>query len=165
MKRVIIVRHAKSVPYGYDDDFNRDLKYPRGFSDAAKVSGEFRKQQVFPDLIISSPAKRALKTAMIFADTFDYPLEKIRKEEDLYEGISTNEFIKILHNIPDEMNVVYIFGHNPTVYYLIKGLLPKFCDNMPTCSSVAIEFKTDRWESIKSGSGDLGFHLAPVMLK
>ena len=63
MKRVIIVRHAKSVPYGYDDDFNRDLKYPRGFSDAAKVSGEFRKQQVFPDLIISSPAKRALKTA------------------------------------------------------------------------------------------------------
>jgi phosphohistidine phosphatase len=165
MKRVIIVRHAKAVPYGYDDDFNRELFEPRGFDDAKIVSNELRNYGILPDLIISSPAKRALKTAEIYADTFEYPLEQIRREEDLYHGISTHEFVDLLKNIPEEMNNVYIFGHNPTIFYLIKGLAPKFNEEVPTCSSVTIDFKIDSWKSIKSGSGKFAFQLSPRMFK
>jgi phosphohistidine phosphatase len=70
MKRVVLVRHAKAVAYGYEDDFNRDLR-DSGVIDAQRVSNELKARGVFPDKIISSPALRALKTARIFAETFN----------------------------------------------------------------------------------------------
>ena len=45
MKRVVIVRHAKSEPYGYDNDFYRDLT-DRGESDAEKISEKLKEYQV-----------------------------------------------------------------------------------------------------------------------
>ena len=165
MKRVVIVRHAKSVPYGYDDDFNRDLKEPRGFNDARKVSEELRNYGALPDLIASSPAKRALKTGRIFAGTFEYPPERIEEWEDLYEGISTHELVTWLNGLSDSLNTVYIFGHNPTVFYLIKGLAAVFNEDMPTSSSVAIDFELDSWKDLSQGSGKVAFQLTPRMFK
>ncbi|MBN1821324.1 MAG: histidine phosphatase family protein [Prolixibacteraceae bacterium] len=165
MKRVVIVRHAKSVPYGYDDDFHRDLKEPRGYNDAKKVSEELRNYDVLPDLIISSPAKRALKTARIFAETFEFPEKKIQLLEDLYDGISTHELVELLNGLENNLNSVFIFGHNPTIYYLIKGLAPRFNEDIPTSSSVSIEFKCDNWKELTSGSGTVAFQLMPRTFK
>ena len=165
MKRIIIVRHAKSVPYGYHDDFNRDLKKPRGYNDATKISTELKNYNVFPDLMISSPAVRAFKTARLFAETFDYPENKIKKIDELYEGLSTHEFLRIVNDLPDHINVVYFFGHNPTLYYLIKGLSKSFNDDIPTSSSVVIDFNTDNWNDISTGTGKFAFQLTPRMYK
>lgn len=164
MKRIVIVRHAKSVPYGYDDDFHRDLKDPRGFNDAEKVSSELKKQGILPGLMVSSPALRALKTARIFAGTFAYPAEEIQQEDDLYEGISTHEFVERLHSFSDTLTTVYFFGHNPTVYYLIHGLAPSFKECVPTSSSVVIDFQGDSWETIVPGSGKVFLQLIPRMI-
>ena len=60
MKRVVIVRHAKSVPYGYEDDFNRNLT-ERGEMDATKISLELLQRGIKADIVLSSPAKRALE--------------------------------------------------------------------------------------------------------
>jgi phosphohistidine phosphatase len=165
MKRIVIVRHAKSVSYGYDDDFNRDLKDPRGFKDAEKVSRELKKQGILPDLMVSSPALRALTTTRIFADMFAYPKEKIQREDDLYEGISTHEFVERLHSLADQLMVVYFFGHNPTIYYLIRGLAPSFNECVPTSSSVVIDFQEDSWETIVPGSGKVFLQLIPRRIK
>lgn len=165
MKRVVIVRHAKAVPYGYDDDFNRDLNDPRGPHDAKKVSSELRNYGILPDLILSSPAKRALKTAEIFADTFEYPQDRIKIEKKLYHGISANEFVHMLKDLPDEMKTVYLFGHNPAVAYLIKELAPMFNEEVATCSSVVVEFQAEDWKSVKTGSGIFALHLFPRMIK
>jgi len=164
MKQVVIVRHAKSVPYGYEDDFRRDLS-PRGIGDAEVISNELRNSGIFPDLIISSPAARAIKTARIFADTFEYPAENIKEEEDLYDGISTHEFIRMLHDIPETVNTVYIFGHNPTQYYLVSSLLGTFENELPTCSAVVIGFEGGSWRNTDAGKGKLVFQLAPRMFK
>lgn len=65
MKRVVIVRHAKSVPYGYDDDFHRDLT-ERGLLDAEKISSQLKDRGIIPDLVMASPATRTMHTATIF---------------------------------------------------------------------------------------------------
>ena len=65
MKRVVIVRHAKSEPYGYDNDFYRDLT-DRGESDAEKISEKLQGLEIKPNLVIASPATRAIHTATIF---------------------------------------------------------------------------------------------------
>ena len=82
MKRVVIVRHGKSVPYGYDDDFSRDLR-ERGKNDAKLVSQELNKKGIFPDEMISSPAKRAIKTARIFAENLNFKKRNIIEIEDM----------------------------------------------------------------------------------
>lgn len=162
MKRVVMVRHAKAVPYGYDDDFNRGLK-DRGKLDADKLSLKLKEDGIVPDLIISSPAKRALKTASIYAKNLNYQENKILIEDDLYDGVTTQEFIDILRALPEKTQTIFVFGHNPTVYYLCNNLLKFFNSDMPTCSTVAIDFDIENWKGVSAREGSLAFQLIPRM--
>jgi phosphohistidine phosphatase len=160
MKRVIIIRHAKSVPYGYDNDFERDLT-ERGEGDAAKISLKLHQSWITPDLVISSPATRAIHTASIFCQNLMYDLDKIRKEEILYEGLTTQGFIDMLQALPETVETVFVFGHNPTVYYLAFNLVKYFNSDMPTCSTVVIDFQVEKWTEVSARDGQLAFQLTP----
>ena len=164
MKRVVIVRHGKAVPYGYDDDFSRDLR-PRGKSDAKLVSSELVRRNIFPDLMISSPAKRAIKTARYFADTLEYDAANIREVQDIYDGLTTREFLEIINELPEDVQTVFFFGHNPGFYYFVSNLLKAFNSDMPTTSTVGIDFQVNNWNEVEARSGDLAFHLVPRMFK
>jgi phosphohistidine phosphatase len=160
MKRVIIVRHAKSVPYGYDNDFYRDLT-DKGETDAEKISERLKSLGVFPDLVIASPATRTMHTASVFCQNLDYDLSKILQIEDLYEGITTQRFIELLQALPETVQTVFVFGHNPTVYYLAYNLVKYFNSDMPTCSTVAIDFQVEKWSEVSARAGQLVFQLTP----
>jgi phosphohistidine phosphatase len=164
MKRIVIVRHAKAVPYGYDDDFNRKLRQ-QGKEDAKILSLALKEDRVIPDLILSSPAKRAYKTASIFAETLRYPVSRIMIEDELYEGLTTQDFLEIIRNLPEEAQTVFVFGHNPTVYYLVNNLVKLFNSDMPTCSTVGIDFQSDSWKGVSVHEGKLAFQLMPRLYK
>ncbi|WP_297089601.1 histidine phosphatase family protein [uncultured Draconibacterium sp.] len=164
MKQVVIVRHGKAVPYGYEDDFTRDLR-PRGKNDAKRVSQELKKQGILPDQIISSPAKRAIKTARIFAEQLDFDQKKIIEIQDIYDGLITSEFLELIQKLPSSVNTVFFFGHNPGFYYYVCNLLEAFYSDMPTSSTVGINFDADTWEEVEARSGKLAFHLVPRMFK
>lgn len=163
MKRLVLVRHAKAVHWGYDNDFSRELT-DRGESDAAKVSAYLRKEGILPSLIISSPAARALQTAMIFAEAFEYPGKDIRKDHELYNGYDTSEFLDMLHTTPDEWEVVFVFGHNPTMENFASGLCTYFGREVPTCSAMVIDFETDSWEAVEVRTGNLFIQVNPKAL-
>jgi phosphohistidine phosphatase len=160
MKRVIIVRHAKSVSYGYDTDFYRDLN-DKGETDAEKISERLKSLGVTPDLVIASPATRAMHTASIFCQNLGYDRAKIRQEEVLYEGLTTQGFIEMLQALPETVQTVFVFGHNPTVYYLAYNLVKYFNSDMPTCSTVAIDFQVEKWTEVSARIGQLAFQLTP----
>ncbi|HKI89902.1 MAG TPA: histidine phosphatase family protein [Draconibacterium sp.] len=164
MKRVVIVRHAKSTPYGYDDDFNRDLSN-RGKSDASIIGSELRKRDVRPDMMISSPAKRAIKTARIFAEQLDFNRNNIIEKEEIYEGQTTSEFVEMIQGLPETAATTFFFGHNPAFYYFVGNLLAGFNDDMPTCSTVAIDFDVDSWKKVSARTGRKAFQLVPRMFK
>ncbi|MEL7587392.1 MAG: histidine phosphatase family protein [Prolixibacteraceae bacterium] len=164
MKRIVIVRHAKAVPYGYDDDFNRKLR-SQGKEDAKIISLALKEDRVIPDLILSSPAKRAYKTATIFAETLRYPVSRILVEDDLYEGVTTQDFLEIIRNLPETAQTVFVFGHNPTVYYLVNNLVKLFNKDMPTCSTVGIDFQAATWKEVSAREGKLAFQLVPRLYK
>ena len=163
MKRVIIVRHAKSVPYGCDDDFNRDLM-DRGINDVDKISLRLKEMGITPDLVIASPATRTMHTARIFCNNLGYDLESIRKETDFYEGITTHDFIDLVQQFSEEVQTVFVFGHNPTVYYLVYNLVKYFNADMPTCSTVALDFEVQTWKEVSARGGKLAFQLVPKSL-
>jgi phosphohistidine phosphatase len=163
MKRIVLVRHAKAVPYGYEDDFSRDLT-DKGRNDAQKVSSLLKARMVFPDLIISSPANRALQTASIFASSLAFPGEEIQTEPGLYMEFTTGEFIDYLHSIDSGKSTLFVFGHIPGISYFVSGLADGFHGDMPTCSTVCIDFSVERWEEVNSRSGKLAFQLVPKMI-
>jgi len=163
MKRIVIVRHAKSEPFGYDNDFNRDLT-DRGESDAEKISSKLLEMKIVPDLVISSPATRALHTASIYCKNLGYSESKMLKEDSLYSGITTEDFVGLVRQLPATVQTVFVFGHNPTVYYLAYNLVKYFNSDMPTCSTVAIDFPVDKWLEVSARGGQLAFQFTPKMI-
>lgn len=164
MKRVVIVRHAKSIPYGYDNDFNRDLS-DRGKNDAKLISQELKRKGVVPDAMISSPAKRAIKTARIFAENLGFNRKDILEAEVIYNGQTTSEFLEMIQKLPEETETVFIFGHNPGFHYFVSNLLKNFDGDMPTCSTVGVDFNVDTWKNTEARTGQKAFHLVPRMFK
>lgn len=162
MKRVVIVRHGKAVPYGYDDDFNRDLT-DRGKKDAKNISSDLNNRGIKADTIISSPAMRALKTARIFAENLNFERNQIHEVEDIYDGLTTSEFLELIRGLPENANTAFFFGHNPGFHFFAGNLLKDFMGEMPTCSTVGIDFNVNFWSEIEARSGKKAFHLIPKM--
>ncbi len=160
MKRVVIVRHAKSVPFGYDNDFYRDLT-DKGENDAEKISEKLKDLNIKPDLVIASTATRAMHTATIFCKKLGYEPAKIRKEDVLYSGITTQGFVDMLQEIPETIETVFIFGHNPTVYYLAYNLVKYFNSDMPTCSTVVLDFAVEKWANVSARGAQVAFQITP----
>ncbi len=164
MKRVIIVRHAKAVPYGYDDDFTRDLT-DRGVNDANLIGRELKKRSIIPDIMISSPANRAIQTALIFAESMGFSKINIVEIENIYHGLTTSGFLELIKELPNTAETAFFFGHNPGFHYFANNLLERFYDDMPTCSTVAIDFNVDTWKKVEARSGKKAFQLVPAMFK
>lgn len=164
MKKLIIVRHAKAVPYGYQDDFSRELT-DRGESDAGKVSRALEHAEIVPEKLYTSPASRALMTARIFAESFRYPSSDIQEVEALYMEFTTAEFIDFITRTDDRYTTVAVFGHNPGVSYFADNLIDRFGEALPTCGTVVIEFNIESWRYLQPRSGRLLLKLYPKELR
>ena len=152
MKTLYLIRHAKSSWKDLGlDDFERPLN-KRGKKSAPLMGKRLKKRKVKPDMILSSPAKRAKSTAKIIAKKVNYPTE-IVYNKDIYEA-SPNTLHKILTKQDDQHEVVFIIGHNPGLNMLV-GKYVNFYENIPTCGILKIEFDCDRWVSIDEENATL----------
>jgi phosphohistidine phosphatase len=160
MKRLIIVRHAKAEQGGFDHDFDRELS-EKGKNDARKIGRDLKEWNILPDYIISSPASRALTTARIFAEELDFQKKKIIENEGLYFDFTVQDFVEMLHKIPDEYQTVFVFGHNPFMMYIAGSMCHNFHGDMPTCSTVVIDFNCESWKETEPHKGNFFLHLYP----
>jgi phosphohistidine phosphatase len=160
MKRLIIVRHAKAEQGGFDHDFKRELS-EKGKDDAHRISNDLKEWEIFPDYIISSPAIRALTTARIYAEELNFPKQKIIERKGLYFDFTTAEFVDMLHEIPNEFKNVFVFGHNPFMYFMVENMCNGFAGDMPTCSTVVIDFPVNSWKETEARKGNFFLHLYP----
>ena len=104
MKTIILVRHAKSSWKDLSlDDFDRPLN-KRGKRNAPFMGKELKKRQIMPDLILSSPAKRARKTAVAIAKAIDYPKKKIKYNENMYHT-SASYLLEMVRNQDDAADI------------------------------------------------------------
>jgi phosphohistidine phosphatase len=151
LKRFTIVRHAKSS-WEYDgvSDLDRPLNN-KGILDSNRMAGALDQEKYFPDKIISSPANRALHTAVIFARVMEYPFYKITIDQTIY-GAYEDEIIRMLKGMDNDWRSVMIFGHNPVVTNLTNMFLKKSIDNLPTTGVASFLFNTEYWDEISPAS-------------
>jgi phosphohistidine phosphatase len=146
MKTLFLIRHAKS---SWDDTALPDKDRPlndRGKRDAPKMGKRLAKRDVQPDLILSSPAMRALTTAKIIAKKLDYKLEDIVVDDRLYAG-EADDLLNVIHKLGNKLERVMLFGHNPELSELTHRFSSKIT-RMPTCAVAEFTFVAKSWSDI-----------------
>lgn len=154
MKTLMLMRHAKS---SHDDlsltDFDRPLN-ERGKADVEEMGKRLVKNNIKPAVLISSPAKRAFKTAKHIAADLGIKESDICLEYDIYEA-SIQDLLHIIRNIDDEHRSAMLFGHNPAFTGLVSYLTHTPIENLPTAGIATIAFPLQTWKQVAEKSGEL----------
>jgi len=152
MKKLYLIRHAKSSwkhPELKDHDrpFNK-----RGESDAPMMAKILKQQNIFPDTILSSTAVRAIEYAKILAEKLNYKKKDIVASKELYL-VGEDEMFKIVKSINDKYKTAFIVGHNPGITEFANSLCNYDIDNIPTSGVFGIEFNVNSWNEVEYGKG------------
>ncbi len=152
MKKLYLIRHAKSDWSNQTlEDFDRPLN-KRGEKNAPFMAELLNSKNIKPDLILSSPAYRAKKTATILANRI-LSNSNIIFDEHLYEA-SLQTMLEILNYLDDTVDSVFLVGHNPSLNVLAFYLV-EFNKNIPTCGVLEIEFNCKTWREISKKNAKL----------
>ena len=149
MKNLILIRHAKSSWEAPLKDFDRPLM-KNGIKDAHLVSSNISNFIPKTYLIWSSPAARAVETALIFAQNISYPVESIVFKKELYT-FDENQLENVIKSCSNLFESVILFGHNEAITNFVNKFGDVFIDNVPTSGFVSIQFQADGWEAIHKG--------------
>jgi len=155
-KRLLICRHAKSSWLDTTlSDFERPLN-KRGERDAPMMGRRLAERGIRPDLIMTSPAARALATAAHYAAHLGHPLDRVQRNPIQYTA-TVSVLITLLQAMDSSVNTVLLVGHNPESTALANALGGLTIDNIPTGGIVALEFALRTWSELKAGTGALLF--------
>ncbi len=162
MKNLLIMRHAKSDWGNNLPDIERPLNN-RGKKAAPLMADYLKKVKKKPDIILSSPANRALSTALIMKETLGLDKD-IKIVKAFYFGYM-DELIDVIKNIDNNYDTVLIVGHNPVWEDLVSDLSGNIDFIMPTAAIASIIFETDDWQKILEVKSKLEWSVTPKGLK
>ena len=161
MKKIVIVRHAKSSWKHNVIDFERPLNN-RGLNDALLISKHDFFKNFKPDLILSSDAKRARTTAEIFIKSLKLYDVDFQLNNKLYD-FAGNDLIEVIKNCSNSINNLMVFGHNYAITSFVNFYGSFSIDNVPTSGLVCIEFHISDWKDLTPGQ--CNFKVFPKDLK
>jgi phosphohistidine phosphatase len=153
MKRLTLLRHAKTeAAHSGQDDWDRELE-PRGQKDAPEMARRLRDRKLKPDRIVTSPAVRALATANIFAKELHVAASKFLQDERLYLA-SPKVILEVVRELATTEAHLMIVGHNPGITEFASRIsAERDLDNMPTCAIYTVEFELESWSELEWDSG------------
>lgn len=154
MRTLYIVRHAKSswAEHGMRD-FDRPLN-ERGSRNAPFMARLFHARGEPVDLMVSSPANRALTTARYFHKELGLPADALVQEPHIYAA-QRSTLLQVLNAFPDRAARIMLFGHNPGLTELIDDLSGTDVGNLPTCGIVRIDLLVEAWSMVSRDTGTL----------
>lgn len=156
MKTLLLIRHAKS---SWDDpslnDFDRPLN-EKGKKDAHFMARRLTDKKIKIDAFVSSPARRAKKTAEFFSKEFGGKEDKIILRSELYAA-PPQAFEDVVSKLPNSLDHVALFSHNPGITEFANTLTDTRIDDMPTCSIFAVRIATEKWNEFEKAKKEFWF--------
>jgi phosphohistidine phosphatase len=163
MKTLYLVRHAKAINRNKPVlDFERSLRN-RGSSDARRMAQYVKQHGPAPDVIVSSPAYRAIETARLFAETFNYRIADITTDETIYDDAegSDDTLLHIVQALQCSHQTALMVGHDPLFSTFAHFLNHAFTDWLPTCGVVCFTFDVHSWVEVTQNRGTVRFFYSP----
>ncbi|MBT9393237.1 histidine phosphatase family protein [Hymenobacter sp. NST-14] len=160
MKTLYLMRHAKSS-WSFEglNDQQRPLN-DRGRDDAPLMGRALAERELTLDLIVSSPAVRALSTAALVAKELGHTPEQLRVVEEIYEA-TVPDLLAVVQQLPDTAGAVLLVGHNNTLTEFANLLSPSEIPPMPTASIACLKFATDQWAAVSQANAEYYFFDKP----
>ncbi|MEV6734282.1 MULTISPECIES: histidine phosphatase family protein [unclassified Streptomyces] len=165
-RRIVLVRHAKSVPKdAAAADFDRALA-DRGRHEAPQA-GQWLEDSGYPlDLALCSSALRTRQTWQLAASRLTAP-PPVVYEDRLYNA-ETDALLAVLAETSEAVTDLLMVGHNAGIHELAvalcgtgpKRLLRRIHDGFPT-SAVVVVALAGKWHEVAPGAGRLVAFWAP----
>lgn len=162
MKTLLLFRHGKSDWHhpDADDDPARPLSR-RGERAADKVGRWVRDAGLLPDLVSTSPARRASDTVRRAARAGEWPCP-IEVDPSLYLAGAAG-LIRQAAACDQRVERLLLVGHEPDLSTVIERLTGARC-RFPTAAFAVIALPIDQWEAIRPGIGELHLLVVPRRL-
>ena len=124
------------------------------------MAKSMKNNNLIPQLIIVSPAKRAKQTTEVFCEIFDYPIENVVEDKSIYSG-GIGELLDIFQNLDNRIHTVMLVGHNPTVHEMVNYFINAPVNHFSPCCVAGIQFDIDYWIEANAHKGNLIFYESP----
>lgn len=157
MRELWLLRHGKAERYDGIEDYDRSLK-KRGKRDVIAIGEWLNANSLLPNVVISSPAIRAISTANIICDVINMEHQHIQQEKRLYdEGLVRVR--SVLADCPRTFDKVLLVGHNPELEQLLTFLvsplhLPDAKKLFPTATLARLALPDD-WSQLTQWDAEL----------
>ncbi len=161
MSRILyIVRHAiAEARQPHQSDKERELTW-QGKENAIQLGNYLKSVHSNIQMILSSPANRAVSTAYLVANQISVETNHIIKDERIYSG-SSLEIIKLLNTLAESVTEILLVGHYPTIVELYNDLtINESKSTMSTAEMCSLKFDTP-WLEITGGTGSRGLAFSP----
>lgn len=157
-RELLLLRHGKSDRGAATDDFHRPLK-DRGKRGAQRIGVWLLQQGLIPDLILSSPAERALTTAEKCCKAAGLGAERVQQDQRIYLA-DLDALLAVLADCPAGVERVMLVGHNPGLEDLLRHLADEAPQTLPDgklmpTATLARLALTDDWAALKEGRSRL----------
>jgi phosphohistidine phosphatase len=151
MKRLTLVRHANATWKDWAaSDFERPLTR-RGVSETVVLGKLLLRNELVPDLLISSTAARARQTAELLAKELKLPTNALRFEESLYLA-GVQDLQRVARSPGPKLSHLMIVGHNPCLSELARLLAPRAdIAELDTATACSMTFEVADWSGITAG--------------
>lgn len=160
---LLVLRHGKSdwgASVGSDHD--RPLA-PRGRKAARRMGRLLSGAGLAPDLVVTSTAERAAKTAEIAAEAGGWSCEV--SQEPAFYGSTPAEVMARVRRLPDDARTVLLVGHEPTWSSLVARLVGGGAIAMPTAAVAVVGLPDRAWRELEDGTGELVLLMTPRTVK
>jgi len=154
MKELVLLRHAKSSWDNNLDDRNRPL-IEKGVNRIINISKASKDVFLNSDIIYSSPAIRAISTAIIMTSVLDINFSKIHINESLY-SFNSQDILNFIRFIDNKYSRVICVGHNPAYSEVGNILGDKKLIHLPTAGWIKFKFNESDWKHVKNGKVVVG---------
>ena len=163
-RRLIFVRHGKAEDQGHEiTDFERSLT-SKGKQHSRLMARILKSKEKDPGTVISSPAFRAIETAIIFCREFDVSADKLEILSDLYFGLEPEDFIPFIAGQNDDVHTITIFGHNPLITEMAAFFAADEPEVLPKTGIFCVSFNAPHWSDIEPETGKTEYFLVPKSL-
>jgi phosphohistidine phosphatase len=143
-KTLFLVRHAKS---SWKDVGLADRERPlsgRGKRDAPRMGALLARRFARPELLVTSPAVRAVQTAEAMAAALGRGPDDFLVDEGIYDA-GPEELLEAIRRFDDRVRHAMLVGHNPALTALASRLAERDIGNLPTCGVLIFSLATDTW--------------------
>ena len=165
MKRLLLLRHAKTVPANPGiEDHDREL-LERGRKDVPAIGAYMAAKKYLPDLTLSSTSRRTVETVELLSEKLPRA-QHIEYTDHLYLA-GQKEMLAVIRSVRGAVASLLVVGHNPGIEQLATALsrqpvkrkerdrFDQIEEKFPTCALAVLDFAVARWRDVAPGRGEL----------